>query len=436
MLCEFLSREAAFRGALLSICLIMMPGCEKPAQQQGGHPAPTVSVLNPIERDVVEWDEYTGRLKEVESVEVRARVSGMLERADFLEGTIVNKGDLLFELDRRPFEAAVQQAQGDLESAQAQFALAQVEFKRLDELRASAAVSGTEYEQQREKVAQGRASITGREGALKTAKLNLEFAEVRAPITGRISNKMVNAGNFINGGEGDSTILTTIKSQAPIYCYVDADERSLLKYQRLAKEKKRASAREAKVPAFLQLADETTFEHEGVIDFVDNSLNPNTGTLRARAVFDNKDGVLTPGLFGRLRVPGSGQYKAILIPSEAIGTDQAQKFVYVVGDDNKALARPVTLGTDFDGFRVVLKGLATEDRVIVNGLMKVRPGAEVVPEKVAWPDRPMHIAPNVRGDATTQPATTLPSGASSAGDLPADAPTGTRSPADTEGSGR
>jgi RND family efflux transporter MFP subunit len=398
--------------SLAALCFVILittslgTGCKK-RQAPPPPPPPAVSVLNPIEREVVEWDEFTGKVEAVHVVNVRARVSGMLEKADFLEGSVVKEGDLLFALDRRPFEAAVQQSQGDLERAQAQFALAEVEFKRLDELRASNAVSGTEYETQREKVAQGRASITSAQGALAAAKLNLEWAEVRAPITGKVDRALVKPGNFVTGGEGTATALTTITSTDPMYCIIDADERSILKYQRLALSNVRVSARDAKIPAYLSLADENTYERQGMVDFVSNRLNPNTGTLLARATFDNKDGFLKDGMFARVRVPGSGAYKAILIPGEAVGTDQAQKFVFVVDDEGTAQPRPVKLGADFDGFRVVTSGLTTADRVVVNGLMKVRPGAKVKAETVPWPDRPMHIAPHVNpnGSATTKPAT-------------------------------
>ncbi len=368
-------------------------------------PPPTVTASQPIVREVVEWDEFTGRLAAVDTVELRARVSGLLMKADFQEGTLVKKGDLLFVIDPRPYAAALKQAQGDLERAQAQFALAETEFKRLDELRASQAVSGTEYETQRQEVAQGRAAITRAQGAVEAARLNEEFTEVRSPIDGRVSRKNVTPGNFVNGGEGQATLLTTITSIDPIYCYVDADERSLLKYQRLAREKKRASAREVQIPAYLSLADETDFPREGVIDFVDNRLNPGTGTLTARAVFDNGDGVLTPGLFGRLRVPGTGRYEALLVPAEAIGADQNSKFVMVVAADDTVQQRPIETGADFDGMRVVTRGLKPDEWIIVNGLLRVRPGMKVNATRAAIPDRDIRYLPDDAG-AATRPATT------------------------------
>ena len=400
--------RAAGACSILLLILHAGAGCKKKTQMQPPPPA-TVSVLNPIEREVVEWDEFTGRLEANHIQRVQARISGMLMKANFVEGSLVKAGDVLFSLDRRPFEAAFKEAQGGLQSAQAQFALAEVEFKRLSELRGTQAISGNEFETQRERVAQGRAAIMRAEGVLDMARNNLEWTEVRAEIAGKVDRMLVKPGNFVTGGEGDASLLTTITSTDPMYCIVDADERSILKYQRLARANKRVSAQDAKIPAFLALADEQTFDRQGVIDFVSTRMNPNTGTMLARAVFDNKDGFLKDGMFARVRVPGSGAYRAVLIPGEAIGSDQAQKFVFVVDGQGVASPRPVKLGADFDGFRVVTSGLTLEDRVIVNGLMKVRPGATVKAETVPWPDRPMHVAPNISPEAATAArATTVP----------------------------
>jgi RND family efflux transporter MFP subunit len=391
----------AGRAAAVCLILLLVIGCKKKAQMPPPPPA-TVSVLNPIEREVVDWDEFTGRLEANHIQKVQARVTGMLDKAEFEEGLQVKAGQVLFRLDRRPFEAAYKEALGGLQSAQAQLALADVEFKRLGELRGSQSVSGTEYETQRERVAQGRAAITKAEGALDQAKNNLDWTEVKAEISGKVERMLVKQGNYVIGGSNDATVLTWVTSTDPIYCNIDADERSILKYQRLALANKRVSARDAKIPAFLALSDEETFTRQGVIDFVSNRLNPNTGTLLARATVED-------GMFARVRVPGTGAYKAILVPGEAIGSDQAQKFVFVVDNEGVAHPRPVKLGADFDGFRVVTTGLTTEDRVIVNGLMKVRPGAKVVAQAVPWPDRPMHVAPNVSLEAATAArATTAP----------------------------
>jgi RND family efflux transporter MFP subunit len=415
-------RSVIHAGNAAGACLILLlalsggTGCKQKAQMPPPPPA-TVSVLNPIEREVVDWDEFTGRLEANHIQKVQARVSGMMEKADFEEGSTVQAGQVLFRLDRRPFDAAYKEALGGLESAQAQLALANVEFKRLGELRGTQAVSGTEYESQRERVAQGHAAITKAQGALDMAKNNLDWSEIKAEISGKVEKMFVKPGNYVIGGSNDATILTWVTSTDPIYCNIDADERSIVKYQRQAQaNNKPLNAREIGIPAFLALADEQEFKRQGSIDFVSSRLNPNTGTLLVRAVFANKDRFLKDGMFARVRVPGTAAYKAILIPGEAIGSDQAQKFVFVVDDQGIANPRPVKLGADFDGFRVVTSGLTTQDRVIVNGLMKVRPGAKVVAQRVPWPDRPMRVAPNISPEgATAASATTVPS--------PATAPT-------------
>jgi RND family efflux transporter MFP subunit len=402
--------RAAGACSILLFVLYAGAGCKKKAAQMAPPPPSTVSVLNPIEREVVDWDEFTGRLEANHIQKVQARISGMLEKAEFEEGETIQSGQVLFRLDRKPFDAAYKESLGGLQSAQAQFALAEVEFKRLNELRGTQAISGTEYETQRERVAQGRAAITKAEGALDMAKNNLDWTEVKAEITGKVERMLMKPGNYVIGGSNDATVLTWITSTDPIYCIIDANEATIIKYQRLAAANLRVSARDANIPAFLALSDEQTFERQGVIDFVSSRMNPNTGTLLARAVFPNKNGFLKDGMFARVRVPGTGAYKAILIPGEAIGSDQAQKFVFVVDNEGVAHPRPVKLGADFDGFRVVTSGLTTQDRVIVNGLMKVRPGAKVNTQVAPWPDRPMHIAPNVSAEAATAAkATTAPS---------------------------
>lgn len=408
-------RNVSYVGKAAGACLIALvalsvsTGCKKKAPPPMAPPPAAVSVLNPIEREVVDWDEFTGRLEANHIQKVQARVSGMLEKAEFDEGATIQAGQVLFHLDRRPFDAAYKEALGGLESAQAQLALADVEFRRLSELRGTQAISGNEFEVQREKVAQGRAAITKSQGTLEMAKNNLDWADIHAEITGKIERILVKSGNYVVGGSNDATVLTWITSTDPIYCIIDANESAILKYQRLSAANKRVESRDARIPAFLALSDEQDFSRQGYIDFVSNRMNPNTGTLLVRATFENKNGFLKDGMFGRVRVPGTGAYKAILIPGEAIGSDQAQKFVFVVDNEGVAHPRPVKLGADFDGFRVVTSGLSTADRVIVNGLMKVRPGAKVSAQVVDWPDRPLHVAPNISPDAATAArATTAP----------------------------
>jgi RND family efflux transporter MFP subunit len=334
-----------------------------------------------MQREVIEWDEYTGRLEAVETVEVRARVSGSIEKADFVEGAVVKAGDLLFLIDPRPFQARLAQAQAEVSRAQAQHAYAVNEFNRLGGLRPSGGSSEVEVENARQRMLEAEAAVAAAKAVVQEAALNVEWSRVTAPISGRISRKYVTRGNLINVGPGEATLLTTITSIDPIYCYVDADEQSILKYARLAREGKRVSARQAKIPCFMQLGDETGFPHQGVVDFVDNRLDPATGTIRARGVFGNSDGWLLPGIFARVRVAGSGRYKALLVPDSAITTDQDQKLLLVAGPDNIVQARPVKLGAQFGELRAIESGIGPDDRVVINGLMQARPGARVSPQE-------------------------------------------------------
>jgi len=347
-------------------------------------PPPKVTVSQPVVREVIEWDEYTGRLEAVESVEVRARVSGYLESIHFQDGQIVKKGDLLFVIDPRPYQAELDQAEAELELAKARLKLAQDNVARAKKLLSARAISEEEADTRASDERVARATVEQAEAAVQAAKLNVEFTQVRAPITGRISRKLVTEGNLINGGTG-GTLLTTIVSLDPIYCYAEADEQSFLKYTRLAQEGKRPSSRQVRNPAYLALADEMGFPHKGYIDFVDNQLDPDTGTIRGRAVFPNPDLTLTPGLFARIRIPGSGKYNAILLPDEAIGSDQSQRFVMIVNDENTAEYRKVVLGPKVNGLRIIREGLEPEDWVIVKGLQRVRPGVKVDPQREKIP---------------------------------------------------
>ncbi|HWP93409.1 MAG TPA: efflux RND transporter periplasmic adaptor subunit [Thermodesulfobacteriota bacterium] len=347
-------------------------------------PPPKVTVSQPVVREIIEWDEYTGRLEAVESVEVRARVSGYLESIHFQDGQIVKKGDLLFVIDPRPYQAELDQAEAELELAKARLKLAQDNVVRAKKLLSARAISEEEADTRISDERVARATVEQAEAAVQAAKLNVEFTQVRAPITGRISRKLVTEGNLINGGTG-GTLLTTIVSLDPIYCYAEADEQSFLKYTRLAQQGKRPSSRQVRNPAYLALADEEGFPHKGYIDFVDNQLDPNTGTIRGRAVFPNPDLTLTPGLFARIRIPGSSKYEAIMIPDEAIGSDQSQRFVMIVNDENTAEYRKVVLGPKVNGLRIIREGLKPEDWVIVKGLQRVRPGVKVDPQREKIP---------------------------------------------------
>jgi RND family efflux transporter MFP subunit len=356
---------------------LLFAGCGKPAQQ--APPPPVVSVVQPIAREVIEWDEYIGRLESPETVEVRARVSGYLDKVHFKEGKEIKKGELLFTIDRRPYQAEYDRAEAEHERAESQADLAKSDAERAKNLIATKAISQEDFDTKTKTYTSALAAVKSAKAAMDSAKLNLEFTEIRAPISGRISRALVTEGNLISGGVSGTgaTLLTTIVSLDPLYLYGDADERAILKYRRLRQEGRRVSARDTDIPAEMELADETGFPHKGYMDFVDNRVDPNTGTLRARGVFTNTDHTLSPGLFGRIRIPGSGKYPALLIPDRALGSDQAQKFVYVVNGEKKVEFRPVKIGPLIDGLRVVKEGLKPGEQVIIEGLLRVRPGVVV-----------------------------------------------------------
>ncbi len=365
--------------SVLSVLIVLsLVGCGgKPGAQ--APPPPAVTVAHPVQREVIEWDTYTGHLEAPESVNVAARVSGLIVDTPFTEGSIIKKGDLLFVIDDRPFKADLEAKLADQQRAEAQMAIANVTFDRLQGLGKDKAVSQQDVDNAKATVDQADAEVKAAKAAVELSRLNLEWCKVLSPINGRASSKLVTVGNLVNGGAGQATLLTTIQSVTPIYCYVDVDERSVLKYQKLAVEKKRTSAREGRVPCYVQLSNETGFPHEGYIDFVDNHVDPTTGTLRARGILQNDSGLLTPGYFARLCVPGSGRYQTLLVPDTAIGNDQSERNVLVVNAENKVEARVVQLGALFGGLRSIVSGLKPEDEVIINGQMHARPGATVAP---------------------------------------------------------
>jgi len=357
---------------------LLVAGCGKRASQ--GVPAPpAVSVVQPIAREVIEWDEYIGRLESPETVEIRARVSGYLDKVHFKEGKEVKKGDLLFTIDRRPYQAEYDRAEADHQRAESQADLAKSDAERARNLIATKAISAEDFDTRTKTYTSALAAVKSAKAAMDSARLNLEFTEIRAPIDGRISSALVTAGNLVSGGVSGAgaSLLTTLVSVDPLYCYGNADERAILKYIRLGKEGKRDSPRDMEIPAEMGLADETGFPRKGHIDFVDNRVDPATGTMRARGVFPNADHSLSPGFFARLRVPGSGKYPALLIPDRALGSDQSQKFVYVVNAEKKVEFRPVKIGPMIDGLRVVKEGLKPSEQIIVEGLLRVRPGVVV-----------------------------------------------------------
>ncbi len=399
-------RHHCFVLATLLLAFVALAGCEHKLAAASPQPSP-VTVNRPLQREVVEWDEFTGHLEAVESVDVRARVSGMMVAAPFKEGSIVQKGAPLFVIDKSPFQADFDSKQADIMRAQAQLDLANVQLQRTNQELKSNAVSKADYDNAEASVKQAQAVLAGAKAAAESSLLNLQWCDVVAPITGRVSKKIVTPGNLINGGSGQTTLLTTIESVDPIYCYVDVDERSILKYVQLDREKKRVSARNTPIPIYLELANETAFAHRGLVDFVDNRVDPGTGTEQARGVFPNPGGFFTPGFFARVRVAGSGKYMALLIPDYAIGTDQDIKFVLLAGPDGVVQRRQVKLGALFGELRAISEGITADDRVIVDGLVTTVPGSTVKPvEKPVPADlyRPMVPAAD-DGGAATQPAT-------------------------------
>lgn len=374
-------------AAMLGICAVVVSsGCQRKAPAVQAPPPPTVSVVHPLHREVVDWDVYTGRLASPEVVEVRARVSGFIERVPFNEGAIVKPGDLLYVIDARPYQAELNRAQAELARAEAQQRFAQSDLDRIERLYGEQAAADMELIQARATADQANAAVAAAQAAVESARLNVEWCEVTAPIAGRVGRRLVTVGNLISGGQGEATLLTTITSLDPIHCYVDVDERSVRRYQRMVREGVRPSARETRLPVELALVDETEFTHHGHIDFVDNRLDPETGTIRVRGVFPNPNHQMLPGFFARLRIPGRGAYQATLVPEEAIGTNLAEQYVLTLDEKNTVVMRPVKPGKVYFGLREV-QGVGPDDRVIVKGLVQARPGtvvrAQIVPLEVA-----------------------------------------------------
>jgi RND family efflux transporter MFP subunit len=388
-----------WRLALVGFVLLLA-ACQPQQAVPPPPPPPQVTVSQPVLREVVEWDVYTGRLEAVESVEVRSRVSGYLQSVHFTDGATVRKGALLFVIDPRPYQAELSRAKAALEQGIAQYERTQKDFARVQQLVKSRAVSQEEVDTRAADRRQAEEAVQAARAAVEAVRLNVEFTQVRAPISGRISREFVTEGNLINGGSADSTLLTRIIALDPIYGYFDMDERSYLKYAHLWRDGKRPGAREVPIPVHLGLADETGFPHRGHLDFVDNRLDPNTGTMSGRAVFPNPDHVLIPGLFARIRLPGSGQYEALLLPDEAIGSDQTLRFAFVVNDQNTVEYRKVEPGPLIDGLRVIRSGLNSEEWVIVNGVQRVRAGATVDPQQQAPPQDQARSRPEA---VATQP---------------------------------
>jgi multidrug efflux system membrane fusion protein len=370
------------------LLLLFLGGCgaagqDAPAAGPGQMPPVPVKTGLPLQKDVVDWDEYTGRIEAVESVEIRARVSGYLDKVNFNDGDKVKKGDLLFVIDPRPYRAELGRAEAELERARSRLELARNDLERAERLRHSKAISEEEYDGRSKGMREAAAAVRAAEAAVQTARLSLSFTEVRAPIAGRIGRELITEGNLVNA---DQTLLTTIVSLDPVYVYVDADERAVLRYRRQPGADPRLGARNLRIPAELALLDETGFPHQGYIDYVEPRLDATTGTLRARGVFPNPDELLSPGFFARLRIPGGTPHRSLLIPDRAIGVDQGQKFVWVAKDDGSIEYRRIVAGGQFGPLRAITEGLKPQDQVIIEGIQKLRPGAKVKAERVVVSD--------------------------------------------------
>lgn len=365
--------------------LLLLVSCEQESASRSAAspeapPPPRVSVATPLQQQVTDWDEFTGRLQAVETVEVRPRVSGYLQSVNFREGTFVEKGDLLYVIDTRPYQAAVDQARAELSRAVASLDLAKINLARAERLFKTNVISEEDLDLRQNQQRVSVADVEAARAALAAAELNLEFTHVKAPISGRISHTRVTPGNLISGGETESTLLTTIVSVDPIHVSFTADEQSVLRYLRLDMSGTRKSSREAANPVLLRLADEETYAREGRMDFVDNQIDTATGTMRGRAIVDNPDHLLIPGMFIDVRLLGRGPYDALLIPDAALGLDQTIQFVFVLDENDVAQRRQVRTGRLHGRLRVIEEGLNPDDRVVINGIQRVRPGMKVAPE--------------------------------------------------------
>ncbi len=362
---------------LLPLCAVM----PRAALSQAGPPAPKVIVSNPIGKRIPRWDEFTGRFEPMEQVEVRPRVSGFIDKIHFKDGQIVHRDDVLFTIDPRPYQIAYDSSKADVTKAKAQVVFAFADFERGQQLVDSRTIPVKELDQRRANLDTATATEQSADAALRNAELNLQWTEVRAPLGGRISDRKVDVGNLVAGGQGTTTtLLTTIVRLDPIYFLFEASEADYLRYSRLAASAGGLSSREAATPVQINLADETDWPHRGVMNFVDNRLNSRSGTIRGRAVFSNEDMFLTPGTFGRARVFG-GDIDALMIPDQAVSSDQASKVVMTVGPDNKIVPKPVILGPMAEGLRVITSGLSASDQVVISGIANpfVRPGSVVDP---------------------------------------------------------
>ena len=392
--------------ALACVAALLMlsfaSGCSKPGPAGGPPGAPPVSVAPAVQRTVTDIEEFTGRLEAPRSVEVRPRIGGTIDKVHFRDGQPVAQGAMLFTIDPKPFQAELARAQSQLTAARSRAALATSDLARAKKLLDSKAVSAQEFDQLTSGAATSGADIAAAEAAVRVAQLNLGYTSVRAPMAGQLSRAIITEGNLVN----DQSVLTTLVATQTVYAYFDGSEQTFLRLRK---------GDPGQRLVHMGLADEPGLPHEGKVDFIDNQLNPQTGSIRMRAVFDNPKGEFTPGLFTRIQLAGGAAYTAVLTPERAISTDQSKKLVFVIGEGNVAQPREVHLGTLIDGMRVVTSGLKAGDLVVVDGLQRVRPGAPVQPIKVETDERGMPIAtPPAGGPPGAAPAASAASAPASA----------------------
>jgi RND family efflux transporter MFP subunit len=369
------------------ILAVALAGCSDSQNAAAPPPPPAVTIAKPVKRTIVDQDGYVGRFVAVDSVEVRARLSGYLSRIHFQDGQIVNQGDLLFTIDRRPFQIALDQARANLELARANLAFAESDLARGQELLRNKTITEQTFEQRTQAKRVAEASVNAQEAMVHSAELDLnDFTELHAPVAGRIGDRRVSVGNLVTGGaSGNTTLLATIVSIDPIRFEFTFDEAAYLRYERFAKDGKDPASRGVSAPVKIKLIDERDFTHEGFMDFVDNVIDRTTGTIRGRARFANPDGLFTPGMFANIQVPSSSPYEALLVPDAAIASEQARKYVLAVDAENVARPKYVTLGDLAGDLRVIKDGLSPDDRVVVNGIARVRPGQKVAPQEEGAP---------------------------------------------------
>ena len=380
-----ISRAKAMQSLFITALLMLLSGCNKsenpvtPSALPPASPPAKVKIAQPLSQQVTEWDEYTGRIEAVESVEVRARASGYLEKVNFKAGVEVQKGDVLFVIDARFFKAQLNYAVAEWEKAKSQRELAKKDLARAKNLLQAKAISVEEYDARDKGLQEAAAAVESANARVESAKLNLQFTEVRAPISGRISRELITAGNSVNGGDIEPTRLATIVSMNPVYISIDVDERAILSYRREAKKQNHPLEG---IKLELALADEQGFPHEGHLDYVAPMENPATGTVTVRGIFKNEDELLRPGFFARLRIKGGAAYSALLLPDRAIGNDMAEHFVWVMRQDQKVTQRKIVLGKKINELRVINQGLQPGEWVVIEGVQKLKPDSKIEPEKI------------------------------------------------------